>query len=67
MQAYLQLGQTGQLEDYLTELSSSFEQVDDVLRTGNVMADAILNSKLSLCRSHDIAVSARCPPPIYPT
>lgn len=58
MQAYLQLGQTGQLEDYLTDLSSSFEQVDDVLRTGNVMADAILNSKLSLCRSHDIAVSA---------
>ncbi|WP_255202728.1 sensor histidine kinase [Acutalibacter muris] len=58
MQAYLQLGQTGQLEDYLTELSSSFEQVDDVLRTGNVMADAILNSKLSLCRSRGIEVNA---------
>ena len=43
MQAYLQLGQTDMLEDYLSELASSFEQVDDVLRTGNVMADAILN------------------------
>ena len=63
MQAYLQLGQTDMLEDYLSELSSSFEQVDDVLRTGNVMADAILNSKLSLARSKGITVSAKADVP----
>lgn len=63
MQAYLKLGQTELLEDYLSELSDSFEQVDDVLRTGNVMADAILNSKLSLARSKGIAVNAKAAVP----
>lgn len=63
MQAYLSLGQTELLEGYLSELSDSFEQVDDVLRTGNVMADAILNSKLSLARSGGIAVHAKAAVP----
>lgn len=63
MQAYIALGQTELLEGYLSELSDSFEQVDDVLRTGNVMADAILNSKLSLARSGGIAVNAKASVP----
>lgn len=63
MQAYIALGQTDLLEGYLSELSDSFEQVDDVLRTGNVMADAILNSKLSLARSGGIAVNAKASVP----
>lgn len=63
MQAYLALGQTELLESYLSELSDSFEQVDNVLRTGNVMADAILNSKLSLARSGGIAVHAKAAVP----
>ncbi len=63
MQAYLQLGQTEELARYLQELSRGFEQVDDVLRTGNVMADAILNSKLSLARSKGIQVHAKAAVP----
>lgn len=63
MQAFIKLGQTEELEQYLKELSDSFEQVDDVLRTGNVMADAIINSKLSLARSGGIAVNAKAQVP----
>lgn len=59
MQAYLELGKNGELERYLRELSNTMEQVDTILRTGNVMADAILNSKLSLAESQGIAVHAK--------
>ena len=63
MQAYLKLGQREELEQYLLDLSHSFEQVDNVLRTGNVMADAILNSKLSLAESKGVAVNAKATVP----
>ena len=58
MRACLELGETEQLQAYLQELGASFEQVDQVFRTGNVMADAILNSKLSLAKAKGIRVSA---------
>ena len=58
MLAYLDLDRRDELRRYLTDLSRSFERVDDVLRTGSVMADAILNSKLSLARSKGIGVHA---------
>ncbi len=51
MRAYLDLNQLEELKKYLRDLGQSFEQVDNVLRTGNVMADAILNSKLSLAEA----------------
>lgn len=63
MQAFLNLNQTGELKQYLQDLSHSFEQVDDVLRTGNVMADAIINSKLSLAKSKGVAVHAKAAVP----
>ena len=46
------------LGSYLNELNKDLTTVDTVLKTGNVMADAILNSKLSLAKSKDIAVDA---------
>lgn len=63
MLAYLDLDQTDELRKYLMDLSRSFEQVDNVLRTGNVMADAILNSKLSLVRSKGIEINAKATVP----
>lgn len=63
MRAFLELGKTGELDGYLQDLSRSFEQVDAVLRTGNVMTDAILNSKLSLARSRGITVHAKAAVP----
>ncbi len=41
---------------YLDELETDLATVDTVVKTGNAMADAILNSKISLARSKEIAV-----------
>lgn len=43
---------------YLDELDTDLNTVDTVIKTGNAMADAILNSKISLARSKGIDV--RC-------
>ncbi len=44
---------------YLLDLNADLTCVDTVIKTGNVMVDAILNSKLSLVRSKGIEVNAR--------
>lgn len=52
-----------ELKDYLLKLSDDLSKVDTVLKTGNIMIDAILNSKLSLIRSHSVTVSAKASVP----
>lgn len=59
MKAYLALEQLGEMQRYLGMLDADLEDVDTVLKTGNVMADAILNSKLSLARARKIAINAK--------
>lgn len=44
------------IKAYLDELDTDLNTVDTVVKTGNAMADAILNSKISLARSKDITV-----------
>lgn len=44
------------IKDYLDELDTDLNTVDTVVKTGNAMADAILNSKISLARSKEIQV-----------
>ena len=44
------------LKAYLNELETDLNTVDTVVKTGNAMADAILNSKISLAKSKDITV-----------
>lgn len=58
LKANLTLGQYEQALDYLGRLEKDLSSVDTFLRTGNVMVDAILNSKLSLIMEKDIAVDA---------
>ena len=58
MKACLAMGQTDKLADYLETLDHDLEDVDTILRTGNFMVDAILNSKLSLAKARGIAVNA---------
>ena len=48
-----------EIRAYLMDLNADLTTVDTVLKTGNVMVDAILNSKLSLIKSKDIAVNAK--------
>lgn len=47
------------MDEYLTKLNDDLTNVDTVLKTGNVMVDAILNSKLSLIRTRNIEVHAK--------
>ena len=46
------------ISNYLDELDTDLNTVDTVIKTGNPMADAILNSKISLAKSRGIPVTA---------
>lgn len=46
------------IKKYLDELDTDLGTVDTVVKTGNPMADAILNSKISLAKSKGITVKA---------
>lgn len=54
MRASLEMGNLTELGNYLGELTVDLNTVDTVIKTGNVMADAILNSKLALCKTKNI-------------
>lgn len=58
LKANMSLGEYGQAMDYLDKLEQDLTEVDQVLKTGNVMVDAILNSKLSMIQERHIAVDA---------
>lgn len=51
-------GSLEELGEYLDMLESDLSTVDTVIKTGNPMADAILNSKLNLALSKNIPVKA---------
>lgn len=61
IQAMKAYGADGNLEAimaYLDELDTALSSVDTVVKTGNPMTDAILNSKISLARARHITVEA---------
>lgn len=47
------------LESYLSELADDLDTVDTVIKTGNVMADAILNSKLSVAEKLNVRLNVK--------
>ena len=51
MKAYATAEDWQAVRRYLDELDGDLAAVDPVIKTGNPMADAILNSKISLARS----------------
>ena len=58
MKAYAAAGDFEAIKKYLDLLDEDLTTVDTVIKTGNPMTDAILNSKISLARSKDINVVA---------
>ena len=67
LKAHLSLGETEKIAGYLDGLESDLNEVDSILRTGNVMIDAILTAKLSLARAKKIEVNAKAiVPPALP-
>lgn len=55
MRVLAENGDLDGIKAYLDELDTDLNTVDTVVKTGNAMADAILNSKISLARSRNIA------------
>ncbi len=63
MKAYLSMGRYEELSRYLDQLDEDLSQVDTVIKTGNVMMDAVLNSKISVARAKQITVEAKASVP----
>jgi sensor histidine kinase regulating citrate/malate metabolism len=63
MKAYRKLGEDTKLDEYLESLDNDLTSVDTLIKSGNVMVDAILNSKLSLIRSRRININAKAAVP----
>lgn len=59
MKAQLSMGNIEGMEAYLDELEQELDRVDTLVKSGNLMADAILNSKLTLARRHGILVNCK--------
>lgn len=58
MKSFAAAGDLDAIRRYLDELDTDLSTVDTVVKTGNRMTDAILNSKISLAMSKNIPVSA---------
>ena len=63
MKAYVKMGQYEKLDEYLALLEQDLDQVNQLIESGNVNLDAILNSKISLALKNGIEVDykATCP------
>ena len=59
MKAYRSLGENEKIDGYLNSLETDLTSVDTLIKSGNVMVDAILNSKLSLAKNRKINVNAK--------
>ena len=64
MKAYAASGDLDAIRRYLDLLDEDLTTVETVIKTGNPMTDAILNSKISLARSKDIQVIADAHVPV---
>ena len=63
LSAYLDSGENERAREYLDEVNQAVLRIDTVIKTGNTMVDAILNSKVSLMKSHQIQVEAEAKVP----
>jgi sensor histidine kinase regulating citrate/malate metabolism len=59
MKSYIALGRGDALDAYLDRLDADLTVVDKLIKSGNVMVDAILNSKLTLAKERKIRVDAK--------
>lgn len=64
MKALAEKGDIEAIKDYLNKLDEDLTTIDLVVKTGNTMADAILNSKISLAKSKGIKVKVDAHIPI---
>ncbi len=63
MKAYLEFKNYTGLHSYLDNLSEDLIKLDSVIRTGNMMCDAILNTKISIALLHEIKLNVKAAVP----
>lgn len=59
LKGYMQAGEYERVVTYIDELDEKLQNVDTLLKTGNVSLDAILSAKLAQAKSEDIAVTIK--------
>ncbi len=64
MKVHMANGEYDEIGRYLDMLDDDLTNVETVIKTGNRMADAILNSKLSLAAQKDIKIKAEAKIPV---
>lgn len=64
MKAYAAAQDWAAICEYLEKLDTDLSAVDTVIKTGNKMTDAIINSKISLARAKKIRVKAEADIPV---
>lgn len=63
IKAFIAMNQIEELMEYCDQLDKDLTTVDQVIKTNNVMVDAVLNSKLSLAKAKAIEVHAKATVP----
>lgn len=63
MKAQLAMGNLSEMGVYLDALEKELDHVDTLVKSGNMMVDAILNSKLTLARRQNISINCKVKAP----
>lgn len=63
IKAHIALNQISEVNDYLKALEADLDKVDTYIKSGNLMVDAILNSKISLGEKREIKVTCKAQVP----
>lgn len=63
IKAHLALNQLDEVQKYLLDLEKDLDRIDTYVKSGNLMIDAILNSKVSLAEKRDIKVTCKAQVP----
>lgn len=59
IKAYISMNQITEVTKYLNELETELDRVDSYVKSGNLMIDAILNSKITLADSKRIRINCK--------
>lgn len=57
LKVYLEDGEYEKAKEYIMQMDKDLGDIDHIIKSGNIMADAIINSKLSLARTKNISVN----------
>lgn len=59
MEAYIETTQYSELKDYILQMTNELNQVDTIIRTGNTLIDALVNTKLSYAKERGVQLNTK--------